>query len=107
MSDIIFWCLLANKLLLPVISTFLCLIWLSLIIPLKCNYKENCYFFSFQKSPTFIGATHPAKICDKNFAGGVALVCNYYQICSHYFHVSKFPKYFKARIYILLSLFFL
>ncbi|XP_059857504.1 disintegrin and metalloproteinase domain-containing protein 5-like isoform X2 [Delphinus delphis] len=34
---------------------------------------HTAYLFAFQKSPTFIGATHPAKICDKNFAGGVAL----------------------------------
>uniref|UniRef100_A0A8C6AQJ2 Disintegrin and metalloproteinase domain-containing protein 5-like n=1 Tax=Monodon monoceros TaxID=40151 RepID=A0A8C6AQJ2_MONMO len=34
---------------------------------------HTAYLFAFQKSPTFMGATHPAKICDKNFAGGVAL----------------------------------
>ncbi|KAM9043534.1 disintegrin and metalloproteinase domain-containing protein 5-like [Megaptera novaeangliae] len=34
---------------------------------------HTAYLFAFQKTPTFIGATHPSKICDKNFAGGVAL----------------------------------
>ncbi|XP_059941949.1 disintegrin and metalloproteinase domain-containing protein 5-like isoform X3 [Mesoplodon densirostris] len=34
---------------------------------------HTAYLFAFQKTPTFIGVTYPAKICDKNFAGGVAL----------------------------------
>lgn len=46
-------------------------------------------FFSFKKHPSFIGATFPGKICNKNFAAGVALVCNYYPLSSHYFHISK------------------
>lgn len=75
------------------------LLWkLSLIIPIKYNYEENCYFFSFKKHPVFIGVTHPGKICDKSDAGGVALVCNYYLVCCHYSHVSKFPKYLKTWI---------
>ncbi|XP_022259732.1 disintegrin and metalloproteinase domain-containing protein 5-like [Canis lupus familiaris] len=31
------------------------------------------YLFAFQKYPSFIGATFPGKICNKNFAVGVAL----------------------------------
>ncbi|XP_058381246.1 disintegrin and metalloproteinase domain-containing protein 5-like isoform X3 [Diceros bicornis minor] len=31
------------------------------------------YFFAFKKSPSFIGATFPGKICNKKYAAGVAL----------------------------------
>lgn len=60
-------------------------------------------FFSFKKHPSFLGATFPGKICNKNFAVGVALVCNYFLV-SHYFNVSKFPKYCRAWVNILLIL---
>lgn len=64
-------------------------------------------FFSFKENPTFIGVTVPGEICGKIATGGVALVCNYEQVCSDYSHVPKFPKYFKAWVNILLSLFIL
>ncbi|XP_057553135.1 disintegrin and metalloproteinase domain-containing protein 5-like [Hippopotamus amphibius kiboko] len=34
---------------------------------------HTAYLFAFRKTPTFIGATTPGKICDKNFAAGFAL----------------------------------
>ncbi|XP_059941954.1 disintegrin and metalloproteinase domain-containing protein 5-like isoform X8 [Mesoplodon densirostris] len=42
---------------------------------------HTAYLFAFQKTPTFIGVTYPAKICDKNFAGGVALNCTHPDCC--------------------------
>uniref|UniRef100_A0A8C0JPM1 Disintegrin and metalloproteinase domain-containing protein 5-like n=1 Tax=Canis lupus dingo TaxID=286419 RepID=A0A8C0JPM1_CANLU len=39
------------------------------------------YLFAFQKYPSFIGATFPGKICNKNFAVGVALTCTHKACC--------------------------
>ena len=34
-----------------------------------------CFQFSYRNTTDYVGATYQGKMCDKNYAGGVALVC--------------------------------
>uniref|UniRef100_A0A8C7AZP8 Disintegrin and metalloproteinase domain-containing protein 5-like n=1 Tax=Neovison vison TaxID=452646 RepID=A0A8C7AZP8_NEOVI len=42
---------------------------------------QVAYLFAFKKHPSFLGATFPGKICNKNFAVGVALNCTHKDCC--------------------------
>uniref|UniRef100_A0A667FTL1 Disintegrin domain-containing protein n=1 Tax=Lynx canadensis TaxID=61383 RepID=A0A667FTL1_LYNCA len=42
---------------------------------------QTAYLFAFKKHPSFIGATFPGKICNKNYAVGVALNCTHKDCC--------------------------
>uniref|UniRef100_A0A452TWF5 Disintegrin and metalloproteinase domain-containing protein 5-like n=1 Tax=Ursus maritimus TaxID=29073 RepID=A0A452TWF5_URSMA len=53
---------------------------------------QVAYLFAFKKYPSFLGATFPGKICNKNFAVGVALNCTHKDCCEARLCVMKKGK---------------
>uniref|UniRef100_A0A8C8YPX7 Uncharacterized protein n=1 Tax=Prolemur simus TaxID=1328070 RepID=A0A8C8YPX7_PROSS len=56
---------------------------------LKPKSHQITYLFVFRKHPTYIGTTFPGRVCDKNYAVGVALNCTHKSCCNPSFCTLK------------------